>query len=228
MQWWGPIVHEYYAGTEGAGMTMITPEEWLERPGSVGQSKRGIIHILDDDGNELPPGRDGTVYFEDPNVRNVYYKDPEETAALQERHGWRTLGDVGHVDEDGYLYLTDRWTFKIVSGGVNVFPREAEDVLVLHPAVLDAAVIGVPHEELGEEVKGVVQLVEGESASLELARDLVAWCRSRLAHYKCPRSIDFVDALPRQENGKLYKKMLRDRYWRAVGPGDVRLASRLS
>lgn len=225
IEWWGPIIHEYYAGTEGAGMTMITPEEWLERPGSVGRSKRGIIHIVDDDGRELPPGDDGTIYFEDPDVRNVYYKDPEETAALQNVHGWRTLGDVGHVDGDGYLYLTDRWTFKIVSGGVNVFPREAEDVLVLHPAVLDAAVIGVPHEEMGEEVKGVVQLVEGQTGSPELARELIAWCRDRLAHYKCPRSIDFTDALPRQENGKLYKKALRDRYWGAVGRGDARLAS---
>ncbi|MEJ2206501.1 MAG: AMP-binding protein, partial [Gemmatimonadota bacterium] len=136
-------------------------------PGEVKRrsSKRGIIHIVDDDGRELPPGDDGTIYFEDPDVRNVYYKDPEETAALQNVHGWRTLGDVGHVDGDGYLYLTDRWTFKIVSGGVNVFPREAEDVLVLHPAVLDAAVIGVPHEEMGEEVKGVVQLVEGQTGS---------------------------------------------------------------
>jgi fatty-acyl-CoA synthase len=225
IEWWGPIIHEYYAGTEGAGMTMITPEEWLERPGSVGQSKRGIIHIVGDDGNELPPGKDGTIYFEDPNVRNVYYKDEEQTAALQDYRGWRTLGDVGRVDEDGYLYLTDRWTFKIVSGGVNIFPRESEDVLLLHPAVLDAAVIGVPNDEMGEEVKGVVQLVGGVSASPELARDLVAWCRSRLAHYKCPRSIDFTRELPRQENGKLYKKALRDRYWKEAGRGGARLAS---
>jgi len=228
MEWWGPIIHEYYAGTEGAGMTMITPEEWLERPGSVGQSKRGIIHIVDDDGNELAPGEDGTVYFEDPNVRNVYYKDPAETAALQDVHGWRTLGDVGHVDDDGYLYLTDRWTFKIVSGGVNIFPREAEDILVLHPEVLDAAVIGVPHDEMGEEVKGVVQLVDPERASPELEHELVEFCRHHLAHFKCPRSIDFIGHLPRQENGKLYKKVLRDRYWGAVGPADARLASRLS
>jgi long-chain acyl-CoA synthetase len=219
IEWWGPIIHEYYAGTEGAGMTMITPEEWLEHPGSVGRAKRGIIHIVAEDGQELPPGRSGTVYFEDPNARNVYYKDPEQTAALQEAHGWRTLGDVGHLDEEGYLYLTDRWTFKIVSGGVNIFPREAEDVLLLHPAVLDAAVIGVPHEEMGEEVKGVVQLVDGERASPELASELIDWCRRRLAHYKCPRSIDFSDELPRQENGKLYKRVLRDRYWGDRRPG---------
>ena len=216
IEWWGPIIHEYYAGTEGAGMTTITPEEWLERPGSVGRSKRGIIHIVDDEGVELPPGEDGTVYFEDPNVRNVYYKDPEQTAALQSIHGWRTLGDVGHLDEDGYLYLTDRWTFKIISGGVNIFPREAEDVLLLHPAVLDVAVIGIPHEEMGEEVKAVVQLVDADRASPALAHELIAWCRSRLAHYKCPRSVDFTLALPRQENGKLYKRALRDRYWGAA------------
>ena len=226
IEWWGPILHEYYAGTEGAGMTMITPEEWLERPGSVGRSKRGIIHIVDDDGGELPPGKDGTVYFEDPNARNVYYKDPEQTAAMQNARGWRTLGDVGHLDEDGYLYLTDRWTFRIISGGVNIFPREAEDVLTLHPAVLDVAVIGVPHEEMGEEVKAVVELVDPECASAALADDLIAWCRSRLAHYKCPRSVDFTRALPRQENGKLYKRALRDRYWNGPGPGAVGLVSR--
>jgi acyl-CoA synthetase (AMP-forming)/AMP-acid ligase II len=223
IEWWGPIIHEYYAGTEGAGMTMIGPEEWLVRPGSVGKAKRGILHIVDDEGRELRPGQDGTVYFEDPNAKNVYYKDIEQTAAMQESHGWRTLGDVGHVDEDGYLYLTDRWTFKIVSGGVNVFPREAEDALLLHPAVLDAAVIGVPHEEMGEEVKAVVQLVDPERASPELARELVDWCRTHLAHYKCPRSVDFTGELPRQENGKLYKRALRDRYWEAAGAGARRL-----
>jgi long-chain acyl-CoA synthetase len=217
--WWGPIIHEYYAGTEGAGMTMITPEEWLDRPGSVGRATRGIIHIVADDGRELPPGESGTVYFEDPSVRNVYYKDPEQTAALQEAHGWRTLGDVGRVDGDGYLFLTDRWTFKIISGGVNIFPREAEDVLQLHPAVLDVAVIGVPHEEMGEEVKAVVQLVNDDDATPALVDELIAWCRKRLAHYKCPRSVDFVSALPRQDNGKLYKRVLQERYWNGDGPG---------
>jgi long-chain acyl-CoA synthetase len=223
MEWWGPIIHEYYAGTEGAGMTMITPEEWLEHPGSVGQSKRGIIHIVSEDGRELPPGEDGTVYFEDPNVRNVYYKDAEQTAALQNERGWRTLGDVGHVDEDGYLYLTDRWSFKIVSGGVNVFPRESEDVLLLHPDVLDVAVIGVPNEEMGEEVKAIVQLVEPDRASPALAEELVAWCRDRLTHFKCPRSVDFVKELPRQENGKLYKRALRERYWAGRGAAARRI-----
>lgn len=217
IEWWGPIIHEYYAGTEGAGMTTITPQEWLERPGSVGRSSRGIIHIVAEDGSELAPGQDGTVYFEDPNARNVYYKDAEQTAPLQEAHGWRTLGDVGHVDEDGYLYLTDRWSFKIVSGGVNIFPREAEDVLILHSAVLDAAVIGVPHEEMGEEVKAVVQLVAHDQATPELADELIEWCRGRLAHYKCPRSIDFTLSLPRQDNGKLYKRALRERYWASAG-----------
>jgi fatty-acyl-CoA synthase len=217
IEWLGPIIHEYYAGTEGAGMTMITPEEWLERPGSVGRSSRGIIHIVADDGSELPPGETGTVYFEDPNARNVYYKDPEQTAELQEVHGWRTLGDVGRVDEDGYLYLTDRWSFKIISGGTNIFPRESEDVLVLHPAVLDAAVIGVPHEEMGEEVKAVVQLVDDVRPTPELADELIEWCRSRLAHYKCPRSVDFTPSLPRQDNGKLYKRGLRERYWASAG-----------
>jgi long-chain acyl-CoA synthetase len=221
IEWWGPIIHEYYAGTEGAGMTMITPREWLERPGSVGRSSRGIIHIVGEDGRELPPGEDGTVYFEDPNAQNVYYKDREQTAAFQNSQGWRTLGDVGHVDAVGYLYLTDRWTFKIVSGGVNIFPREAEDVLLSHPAVLDVAVIGVPHEEMGEEVKAVVQLVDGVSRSDQLAGELIDWCRARLAHYKCPRSVDFTLELPRQENGKLYKGTLRKQYWGDSGPGSA-------
>ena len=213
IEWWGPIIHEYYAGTEGAGMTSITSAEWLERPGSVGRSRRGVIHILDENGAELPVGGEGTVYFEDPNARNVYYKDPRETAALQDTHGWRTLGDVGRLDVDGYLFLTDRWSFKIVSGGVNIFPREIEDVLLLHPAVLDVAVVGIPNEEMGEEVKAVVQLIDSEQGSPKLAGDLMTHCRERLASFKCPASVDFVEELPRQDNGKLYKRVLRERYW---------------
>jgi acyl-CoA synthetase (AMP-forming)/AMP-acid ligase II len=213
IDWWGPIIHEYYAGTEGAGMTSITSREWLERPGSVGRSRRGIIHILDEDGVELPVGEEGTVYFEDPNARNVYYKDPEQTAALSDVRGWRTLGDVGRLDADGYLFLTDRWSFKIVSGGINIFPREIEDVLLLHPAVLDVAVIGVPHKEMGEEVKAVVQLVDPGQDSRPLTDELIAHCRERLAVFKCPASFEFVEELPRQDNGKLYKRALRERYW---------------
>jgi len=213
LRWWGPIIHEYYAGTEGVGSTKIAPQEWLERPGSVGRADRGVIHIVGEDGVELGPGETGTVYFEVPEARNPYYKDPEQTVAMEHARGWATLGDVGHVDRDGYLFLTDRWSFKIVSGGVNIFPREIEDLLIMHPAVLDVAVIGVPDQDLGEVVKAVVQPAADAQPGPLLEAELLAHCRARLAGYKCPKSVDFEPELPRDANGKLYKRRLRERYW---------------
>lgn len=215
IDWWGPIFQEYYGGTEGVGSTVITSEEWLEHPGSVGRASRGVIHIADEAGTELSVGETGMVWFENPDAVTAYRNDAEETASITHPEGWQTLGDVGHLDDDGYLFLTDRWTHKIVTGGVNVFPREVEDVLIAHPAVLDVAVIGVPHDEMGEEVRAVVQPIDWEDVGDDLVGELLAWCRERLARHKCPRGIDFDRELPRQENGKLYKRMLRDRYWQA-------------
>jgi len=211
MQWWGPIIHEYYAGTENNGFTAITPEEWLTHQGSVGCSKLGIIHIVDADGIELPVGQTGDIFFEGGH-QFAYHNDPKKTASSTNAHGWTTLGDVGWLDEAGYLYLTDRKSFMIISGGVNIYPQEAEDALLAHPAVLDAAVIGIPNEEFGEEVKAVVQLVAGVPARDDLANALMHHCRERLSAIKCPRSIDFTDALPRTETGKLLKRKLIDAY----------------
>ena len=211
MQWWGPIIHEYYAGTENNGFTAITPEEWLTHQGSVGCSKLGIIHIVDADGIELPVGQTGDIFFEGGH-QFAYHNDPKKTASSTNAHGWTTLGDVGWLDEAGYLYLTDRKSFMIISGGVNIYPQEAEDALLAHPAVLDAAVIGIPNEEFGEEVKAVVQLVAGVHGGDDLANALIHHCRERLSAIKCPRSIDFTDALPRTETGKLLKRKLIDAY----------------
>lgn len=211
--WLGPIIWEYYAGSENVGSTLITPEEWLAHPGSVGQPRMCTVHICDDDHNELPTGEIGRVWFDTPHARFEYHGDPEKTKNSRSPEGWYNLGDVGYVDAEGYLYLTDRVSFTIVSGGVNIYPQEAEDVLVMHPAVADVAVFGVPNEDLGEEVKGVVQLLDGSLGSPELEQELLAFCRERLAGYKSPRSIDFIDQLPRHDTGKLYKRVLRDRYW---------------
>lgn len=211
LEWWGDIIHEYYAGTENNGFTAITPEEWRAHPGSVGRAKLGVLHICDDNGEELPVGAEGEIYFENGH-QFAYHNDPEKTAACTNARGWTTLGDIGRLDEEGYLYLTDRKSFVIISGGVNIYPREIEDVLIGHPAVLDAAVIGVPNEEFGEEVKAVVQLVPGQAASDVLARELIAFCRERLSPVKCPRSVDFHDELPRSATGKLLKRKLRDVY----------------
>lgn len=206
LEWWGPIIYEYYAGTEDVGSSFITPGEWLEHPGSVGRP-RDELHIVGDDGEELPTGQPGTIYFA--GGRDFeYHNDPDKTASVQDRHGWRTLGDVGYVDDDGFLYLTDRSADMIVSGGVNIYPREAEQVLVAHPAVLDAAVFGIPDHEFGESVKGVVELAEPVDEA-----ELLDWCHTHLATYKCPRSIDIVDSLPRDPNGKLFKRHLKDPYW---------------
>ena len=212
IEWWGPVIHEYYAGTEGNGFTAIDSKDWLEHPGSVGRAILGTIHIVDEDGTELPPGEAGTVYFEG-GATFEYHNDPEKTASSRNDKGWSTLGDVGYLDADGYLFLTDRKAYMIISGGVNIYPQEAENVLVTHPKVMDVAVFGVPNEEMGEEVKAVVQLVDAAEAGPATEQELISYCRSQLAHYKCPRSVDFEAELPRHATGKLYKRLLRDRYW---------------
>jgi fatty-acyl-CoA synthase len=213
--WWGPIIYEYYGGSELNGLTYVGPQDWLAHPGTVGRAVLGTLHICDEEGNELPPGEPGLVYFEQEIASFHYHKDEEQTKSS--RHPahptWTALGDVGYVDGDGFLFLTDRATFMIISGGVNIYPREIEDVLVMHPLVDDVAVIGVPNADMGEEVKAVVQPVAGTEGTPELAAELLAYARERLTHYKCPRSLDFDPALPRLPTGKLYKRVLRDRYW---------------
>ena len=211
LDWWGPIVHEYYAGSEGNGFCAVGPEEWLAHPGTVGKPLIGIAHILDEDGNELPTREPGQIWFESP-MRFEYHNDPEKTANAFNDRGWSSLGDVGYLDDDGYLYLTDRISHMIISGGVNIYPQEVEDALTLHPSIEDVAVIGVPNPDYGEEVKAVVVPAADTTAGPELERELIAHCRGRIAHYKCPRSVDFVDELPRLPTGKLLKRKLRDRY----------------
>ncbi|MDX2167972.1 MAG: AMP-binding protein [Deltaproteobacteria bacterium] len=214
--WWGPILLEYYSSTEGVGATVISSQEWLAHKGSVGRVLAGRIHILDDDGNELPLGEPGRVFFE-PNQSAVpvaYHKDPEKTAKLRNPQGWASVGDIGYLDAEGYLYLTDRKDFMIVAGGVNIYPQEIENLLVTHPKVADVAVFGVPNDELGEEVKAVVQPADPHEAGPALAAELQDFCRQHLARYKCPRSIDFTAELPRAPTGKLYKRLLRDAYWK--------------
>jgi long-chain acyl-CoA synthetase len=213
IEWWGPIIHEFYAGTEGGGMTWVTSEQWLAHPGSVGPAVWGVVYICDDDGIVLPLGEDGVVWFGGRENLFEYNNDPEKTKQTFNERGWSTLWDVGHLDEDGYLYLTDRKLFMIVSGGVNIYPQEIEDVLVLHPAVADVAVFGVPNTEMGEEVKAVVQPAPGATPGPELAEEIMSFCRDHLSNFKCPRSVDFTEAIPRGENGKLYKRQLRETYW---------------
>jgi long-chain acyl-CoA synthetase len=220
--WWGPVIHEYYGGTELNGLTYVGPEDWLAHPGTVGRPVMGVLHICDEEGDEVPVGEVGVVYFEQPVQPFEYHKDPAQTKSSQNpKHPtWTTLNDVGRVDEDGFLYLTDRATFMIVSGGVNIYPQEIEDRLVVHPAVEDVAVIGVPNDDLGEEVKAVVQVRPGVEAGPALEKELIDWTRERLSHFKCPRTVDFMEQLPRLPTGKLYKRTLRDRYW---GDRDTRI-----
>ena len=216
IDWFGPIVHEYYAGTEGNGFVYCNSEQWLAHPGTVGSSILGPIHICDDDGEEVPVGEPGTIYFESATTFE-YHNDPEKTAKARHPEGWTTLGDVGRVDEDEFLYLTDRQAYMIITGGVNVYPQEAENILAMHPAVADAAVFGVPDEDFGEAVKAVVEPAEGVTPGPELGAELIAHCRSHLADVKCPRTVDFRDDLPRHPTGKLYKRLLKDEYWAAAG-----------
>ena len=221
MEWFGPIIHEYYGGTEGFAGTTIGPEEWLAHPGSVG-IPMSPVHVVGDDGDELPVGQPGELYFEG-GPTFEYFKDPAKTASVSNEHGWRSLGDMGYVDEDGYLYLTDRSTFMIVSGGVNIYPQEAENLLVMHPKLVDAAVFGVPNEEFGEEVKAVVQPVDGVAPGPDLEAELIEYCRTHLAGYKCPRTVEFEPELPRDPNGKLYKRRIRERYWQGRRHGSYEL-----
>lgn len=215
IDWWGPIVWEYYTGSERAGATTISPQDWLLRPGSVGRAAQGRLHIVDAQWQDCPTGVDGLVCFEG-GPRFAYHNDPEKTAEAHTPQGWGTFGDIGHVDAEGYLYLTDRRANMIISGGVNIYPQEAENVLLEHPLVHDVAVIGVPNAEFGEEVKAVVELRDPALASPETAQVLMAHCRERLSHIKCPRSVDFAAGLPRTETGKLLKRLIRDDY-RAAG-----------
>ena len=215
IEWWGPIVYEYYSSTEAIGVTAISSEEWLDHKGSVGRPMGAAAHICDEDGNDVPVGEVGVVWFEHPvqGLQFEYHKDPTKTAGAHDERGWATNWDMGRLDEDGYLYLTDRKDFMIVSGGVNIYPQEAEDILITHPLVADAAVFGVPDPEMGEQVKAVVQPKDPATAGTDLEQVLLAHCREHLAHYKCPKSVDFEAELPRRDTGKLYKRLLRDRYW---------------
>ena len=213
IDWWGPIIHEYYGATEGLGFTACNSEEWLAHRGSVGKVILGDMHILDDDLQPCPNGTPGGVWFRTTGDFE-YFNDPERTAASRSPNGeFCTVGDVGYRDDDNYLYLTDRATFMIVSGGVNIYPQECENLLITHPKVADAAVFGVPNEDFGEEVKAVVQCMPGNEADDGLEQELIAFCREKLSAQKCPRSIDFEDELPRLPTGKLYKRILKDRYW---------------
>lgn len=213
IDWLGPIINEYYAGSEGNGMTAITATEWLSHPGSVGHPLLGAVHICDEDGAELPAGEDGLVYFEGGNDFR-YHNDPDKTASTRHRNGWSTLGDIGHVDTDGYLYLTDRKSFMIISGGVNIYPQEIENLLVTHPKVLDVAVIGAPDADFGEKVVAVVQPRSMDEAGEALAKELTVFCRTALSAIKTPKQIDFQAELPRAATGKLYKRQIRDAYWK--------------
>jgi long-chain acyl-CoA synthetase len=217
--WWGPILYEYYAGTELNGMTHCGPEEWLAHPGTVGRPILGTLHICDESGKELPPGEPGLVYFELPAMAFQYHNDEAKTRSAQhpEHSNWAALGDVGYVDEEGFLFLTDRATFMIISGGVNIYPQEIEDQLIMHPKVADVAVVGVPDDEMGEAVKAVVQPADVIVGDATLEAELLAYAREHIAHYKCPKSVDFLDELPRLPTGKLYKRLLKDAYWGRKG-----------
>jgi len=212
IEWWGEILREYYSSTENVGMTVLDTAQWLDHQGSVGTPFGCKLHILDDDGAELPAGEVGNVFFESAAVGFEYYKEPDKTRSVTNDRGWVTIGDIGYLDREGYLYLTDRKNFMIISGGVNVYPQEVENVLILHPGVADVAVFGVPNTEFGQEVKAVVQPRQSVSGSPEFAAELIGWCKERLSGIKCPRSIDFAVELPRLENGKLYKREIVQRY----------------
>ncbi len=212
MDWFGPVIHEFYAGTEANGLTAISPDEWLAHPGSVGRAVWGTLKICDEDGEPLPAGEVGAIHFAD-GPAFEYHNDPQKTAASRNRHGWTTLGDVGYVDAEGYLYLTDRQSFMIISGGVNIYPQEIEDAIVTHPKVADVAVVGAPDAEMGERVVAVVQPADWADAGPALAEDIMASLQGRLGRIKQPRQIDFEPELPRHPTGKLLKRLVRQRYW---------------
>jgi len=216
LEWWGPVIWETYGGMEGAA-TIAKPHRWLEKPGTVGRAVKGMtVTVLDDDGNPLPPNEVGTVYMEPVGPSFEYRGEPELTQSVHRGRAF-TIGDMGYLDDDGYLFLCDRARDVIISGGVNIYPAEIEGVLQSHPSVADAAVIGVPDAEWGEQVKAVVEVVDGVDPDDALVDALQGWCRERLANYKCPRSVDFREQLPRREDGKLLKRYLRDEYWAQTG-----------
>jgi len=216
IEWWGPIILEYYSATEALGFTACDSAEWLAHKGTVGKTVFGELHILDDDMKPAPTGTPGKMWFKTA-APFEYFNDPQKTAEARSSDGsMSTVGDIGYADSEGYVYLTDRAAFMIISGGVNIYPQECENLLITHPKVFDAAVFGVPNEELGEEIKAVVEPAEGIEPSPELAEEILAYCSTRLAKFKTPKSIDFVDELPRDPNGKLYKRKLRDPYWEGV------------
>ncbi|GAC1327209.1 MAG: AMP-binding protein [Beijerinckiaceae bacterium] len=213
IEWWGPIIHEYYGATEGLGFAACDSAEWLAHRGTVGRVMLGELHVLDATMQPSPKGQPGTLWFKTATAFE-YFNDPAKTASARSPDGsMSTVGDVGYVDEEGFLYLTDRATFMIISGGVNIYPQECENLLITHPKVADAAVFGVPNEDLGEEVKAVVQVMPGVKTNSDLVAELIGFCARHLSHQKCPRSIDFEAELPRLPTGKLYKRLLRERYW---------------
>ncbi|HEY2709833.1 MAG TPA: AMP-binding protein [Caulobacteraceae bacterium] len=220
IDWWGPIIQEYYGATEGLGFTACDTPEWLAHPGTVGRVVLGNLHILDEDMQPLPSGEAGTIWFKTATPFEYFHDDEKTREARSEDGEMSTVGDVGYLDADGFLHLTDRRTFMIISGGVNIYPQECENLLITHPKVADAAVFGVPNEDLGEEVKAVIQAMPGVDTGPAFEAELIAFCREQLAHMKCPRTVDFMDELPRLPTGKLYKRLIRDRYW---GHKDTRI-----
>lgn len=216
LAWWGPVIHEYYAGSEGNGFCYVGPQDWLTHKGTVGRAILGEAKIVGEDGEELPPRSEGTVYFAG-GAPLTYHNAPDKIAENTNKQGWTTLGDVGWLDEEGFLYLTDRKSFMIISGGVNIYPQELENLLITHPKVADAAVVGAPHEEMGEQVAAVIQPMDWAEAGDALKDELMAFCRANLSHVKSPRILDFMQELPRHPTGKLYKRLIRDAYWGKEG-----------
>ena len=211
IEWWGPILVEYYAGSEGIGMTLVKSGDWMDNPGTVGRAMHGILHVCGPDGEELPAGRDGVLYFENDKIP-TYHNDAEKTAEAMHPKGWMTLGDIGHVNEDGWLFLTDRKSHMIISGGVNIYPQEIENLLIAHEKVMDAGVIGAPCEDMGEKVVAVVQPVDLDSDTEALEAELREYLEAQIARIKMPKLFDFRPELPREANGKLYKRELRDEF----------------
>ncbi|MFZ3005506.1 MAG: acyl-CoA synthetase [Phenylobacterium sp.] len=216
LAWWGPVIHEYYAGSEGNGFCYVGPHDWLTHKGTVGRAILGEAKIVGEEGEELPPRSEGTVYFAG-GAPLTYHNAPDKIAENTNKQGWTTLGDVGWLDEEGFLYLTDRKSFMIISGGVNIYPQELENLLITHPKVADAAVVGAPHEEMGEQVAAVIQPMDWAEAGDALKDELMAFCRANLSHVKSPRILDFMQELPRHPTGKLYKRLIRDAYWGKEG-----------